>query len=74
MMKANAAATLDFAQALVAVKSPSEALELWTAEARKQYETLVAQTKELSELTQRVATATVEPIKTSASKLFKPAA
>ena len=30
--------------------------------------------KELAELAQKVATETVEPIKTNASKLFKPAA
>ena len=40
----------------------------------KQFETLTAQAKELAELGQKVATETVEPIKASASKLFKPAA
>jgi phasin len=74
MMKANTTATLDFAQELLAVKSPSEAMELWTSHARKQYEALTAQAKELAELTQKVATETVEPIKANASKLFKPAA
>jgi phasin len=33
--KANTTATLDFAQELIGVKTPSEALELWTAFARK---------------------------------------
>ena len=74
MMKETASANLDFAQALVGVKSPSEAMELWTSHARKQYETLAAQAKELAELSQKVATETVEPIKASASKLYKPAA
>jgi phasin len=73
-MKANATSTLDFAQELLSVKSPAEALELWTANAKKQYETFVAQAKELSELSQKVATETVEPIKASASKYYKPAA
>jgi phasin len=73
-MKANTTASLDFAQELLGVKSPSEALELWTSHAKKQYETLAAQAKQLAELSQKVATETVEPIKTSASKLFKPAA
>jgi hypothetical protein len=36
MMKANTSASLDFAQSLFGVKSPSEALELWTTHARKQ--------------------------------------
>jgi phasin family protein len=67
-------ATLDFAQELIGVKSPAEALELWTSHTRKQFETFTAYSKELAELSQKVATETVEPIKTSASKLFKPAA
>src|ERR1700757_1656479 len=46
-MKANTSSALDFAQELFGVKSPSEAMELWTAHARKQYETLTAQAKEL---------------------------
>jgi phasin len=74
MMKSNTTATLDFAQELLGVKSPSEAMELWTAHTRKQYEAFSAQAKELAELTQKVATETVEPIKSNASKLFKPAA
>src|SRR5208283_849982 len=73
-MKANTTSALDFAQELFGVKSPSEAMELWTSHARKQFETLTAQAKELSELTQKVATETVEPIKASASKFYKPAA
>ena len=40
MMKANTTATLDFAQELFGVKSPSEAMELWTSHATKQFETL----------------------------------
>jgi phasin len=74
MMKANTTATLNFAQELIGVKTPSEAMELWTTHAKKQYEAFTAYSKELAELSQKVATETVEPIKTSASKMFKPAA
>jgi phasin len=74
MMKTNTSATLDFAQQLIGVKSPSEAMELWTSHAKKQFEAFTAHTKELAELSQKVATETVEPIKANASKLFKPAA
>jgi phasin len=73
-IKANTTSTLDFAQELFGVKTPSEALELWTSHARKQFETFNAQAKELAELGQKVATETVEPIKASASKYYKPAA
>lgn len=72
--KANTSSSLDFAQQLFGVKTPAEAFELWTAHTRKQYETLTAQAKELAELGQKVATETVEPIKASASKFYKPAA
>ena len=72
--KANTTASLDFAQELFGVKTPAAALELWTSHTRKQFETLSAQAKELAELGQKVATETVEPIKTSAAKFYKPAA
>jgi phasin len=74
IIKANTSASLDFAHSLFGVKSPSEAIELWTSHARQQFETFTANTKALTELTQRVATETVEPIKANATKLFKPAA
>ena len=73
-MKANTTTSLDFAQELFGVKTPAEALELWTSHTRKQFETLTAQAKELAELSQKVATETVEPIKATASKYYKPAA
>ena len=73
-LKANTTANLDFAQELLSVKSPSEALELYTAHARKAFETLQSQAKELAELAQKVAAETAEPIKANASKYYKPAA
>jgi phasin len=74
IMKANTTASLDFAQALIGAKSPSEAMELWSSHARAQFETFTGNAKELTELARKVATETAEPIKTSASKLFQPAA
>ena len=74
MVKETASANLDLAQAMVGVKSPSEAMELWSSHAKAQFETFTANTKELAELAKKVATETAEPIKASASKLFQPAA
>ena len=74
IMKANSTATLDFAQELIGVKSPTEAIELWSAFAKKQFEAFSANAKDLAALSQKVATETAEPIKANASKLFKPAA
>ena len=73
-IKANTTSSLDFAQELFGVKTPAAAIELWTSHTRKQFETLAAQAKELTELGQKVATETVEPIKASAAKFYKPAA
>jgi phasin len=74
IVKANTTAGLDFAQELVGTKSVPQAMELWSAHAKKQVETFTAQAKELAELSQKIATETAEPIKAGAAKLFKPAA
>ena len=53
------------------VKSFSNFAELSTAHARKQFDTLTAQSKELAAITQKVAIETAEPVKESVSKAFK---
>jgi hypothetical protein len=45
----NSKVAFDFAQKLIAVKSPSEFIELSTEHARKQFESLTEQTKELTD-------------------------
>jgi phasin len=67
----NANASFDFATKLMTVKSLSEMVELATAHARKQFETVSAQTKDLTALAQKVATETAEPVKESVTKVFK---
>jgi phasin len=52
----NAHAALDYAHELLGVNSPSEFIELSNAHARKQFEAMAAQTKELTELAQKVTT------------------
>jgi phasin len=74
IVKANTNSAFDFAQELVGAKTPSQAMELWSAHTKKQVETLTAQAKELAELAQKIANETAEPIKAGASKMFKPAA
>ena len=66
--QANVVASFDFAQSLVGVGSLPEAAELVNAHARKQFEALTVQAKELAEFGQKVATETVEPIKASVTK------
>ena len=69
--RANANSMFDYASRLMTVKSLSEAVELSTAHMRKQFDTMNAQTKELSALAQKVATETAEPIKESVTSAFK---
>ncbi|HEY0218564.1 MAG TPA: phasin [Afipia sp.] len=69
--KTNTATAFDFAQSLMGVKSLPEAFELMNAHARKQFETLSAQSKDLAEFGQKVAAEAVEPLKASAEKAFK---
>jgi phasin len=69
--RANANSAFDFAGELLGAKSVSEAIELSTSHARKQFDTATAQTKELTALAQKVATETAEPIKAGVTNAFK---
>ena len=69
--KTNTESAFDFAQNLLGVKSLPEAFELVNSHARKQFEVLTAQSKDLAALGQKVATDTVEPISAGAAKVFK---
>ena len=66
----NTNAAFDFAGELMAAKTLSEIVELSSTHARKQFEALTQQTKELNALAQKVATDTAEPIKSGMSKAF----
>jgi phasin len=68
--RTNADTAFDYAQEIMSVKSPSELMELSTAHARKQIETLTAQTKELTTLGQKVAAASREPLASGMAKAF----
>lgn len=70
----NANAHFDFARALWTAKSPSEAVEISSTHTRKQFETLSAQSKELTSLVQKVSSETAEPIKAGISKAMRVAA
>jgi phasin len=68
--RVNTNAAFDFAGELITAKTLSEVIELSSAHARKQFEALSEQGKELSALAQKVATETVEPIKSGMDKAF----
>ena len=69
--RANANATFDFDSQIVTAKSLSEVIELSTSHARKQFEAMTAQSKDLTALAQKVATESAEPIKAGISTAFK---
>jgi phasin len=68
--RANINAALDFAQQLIGVNSPSEFFELSTGHARKQFEMLSDQIKQLSTLAQKVATDSAQPLQSGVMKAF----
>jgi phasin len=67
----NTNAAFDYAHQLLGVKSLSEFVELSSASARKQFEAMTAQTKELTTLAQKVTIETAEPLKTGVTGAFK---
>jgi phasin len=68
--RTNTNRAFDYAYELMGVKSPSEFAELSAAHARKQLEAMTAQTKELTELAQKVTTEIAEPLKAGVTKAF----
>ena len=68
--RTNTNAAFDFAGEIMAAKTLSEVVELTSAHARKQFESLSQQSKELGALAQKVATETAEPMKSGMNKAF----
>lgn len=68
--RANMDGAFDFAQQLMSVKSPSELFELSAAHARKQFEVLSEQIKQLSALVQKVATDSAQPLQSGTTKIL----
>jgi phasin len=73
MTRANAEAVFDFALQIATAKAPSDIVELWTTHARKQFEVLSEQTKELAALGQKIAGESAEPITRGVNQVFKKA-
>jgi phasin len=69
--QANADAAFDYARQFLAVKSPSEMMELCTAFFRKQFEVLTQQAQELAAIGQKVATESAAPLTSGVTKTLK---
>jgi len=71
---ANANSAFDFLTHLLGMKSPSEVLQLSAAQSAKNFEAATAQSRQLWELTRKVATETADPIKKSFASVLQKAA
>src|SRR5437660_3304538 len=69
----NTRAAFDYAHELLGVKSPSEFIELSTAQMRKQFDMFTAQNKQLCALAQETATEAAKPLNTGVSKALNTA-
>src|SRR3569833_110195 len=67
----NANAQFDYARDLLGAKTPAEAVELASAHARKQFETVTAQSKELASLAQKISTEATQPMKAGFDKALR---
>lgn len=71
IVRAHANAAFDAASESMAVKSPTDLVEVSTAQARKQFELTTAHMKELATLAQRVVNDTTAPIRTGMTEPFR---
>jgi len=68
--RTNANTAFEYAQELIGAKSPSEFVELSAAHSRKQFDTMMVQTKELTELARKMTTKMTEPLKAGVTTAF----
>jgi phasin len=66
----NTNTAFDFAEKLLAAKTPAEVVTLANSHASKQLETLRAQTEQLGGLAQKIANKVVGPLSTGMNKVF----
>ena len=74
MAQANMNAAFDFARQLTRVKSPTEFIELSTAQVRKQFEMFSGQTQQLTTLAQKATTDAAQPLQAEVAKTFNKSA
>lgn len=71
---ANTSSAFDFLSHLLGMKSPSEILQLSAAQGCKNFEATTAQSRELWQLTRKIATETADPLKKSFASALQKAA
>jgi len=71
MAQENTVAGFDLARERARVETPPELVEVWNARARNAYDTFSEQTKELSELAQKAATSSMQPLTNGLTSPFR---
>ena len=71
MARTNSSSAFEFTCGLIAMKSLPEMIELSTEQARKQFELVAEQSKELWALAQKMANETAGPLKSGVTKGFQ---
>jgi hypothetical protein len=74
VVRGNTNATFDFVYQLLGVKSPGDFLELSSSYARQQFQTFVVQSKNVTNLAQKVTAHSVEPLRTDMKSVLSNAA
>ena len=72
-MRANSELMFDYVKALAGARTIAEAVSLQTELARRQYDNLSAQNKELGVLAQKAATDAMQPLKAGFGKVMSAA-
>jgi len=70
MAQANTVAVFECARQLASARAPSDFAEVWTTHARKQFEMLSEQARELSAFGQKMASQSAEPIARNVKQAF----
>jgi phasin len=71
MAHANAEAVFELANEMVSAEAPSDLATIWSAHARRQFEMMTKQTRELTELGQKLAGRSTEPLKRGINDAFR---
>lgn len=71
MAHANADAVFDLAHEIASAQAPSDWAAIWSAYAKRQFETMTKQAKDLAEVGQRLASRSTEPLSHSDNEAFR---
>lgn len=70
MAHANSEAVFELAHEIASAEAPSDLAAIWSAHAKRQFELMTKQTHELTELGQKLATSSTQPLARSVNEAF----